>query len=63
MPGMATRNWFAKWVAEKEIEGSDTDAGSEAGGAFLAEVIWAYFTEYLDFSSDPVSKKTNYFVG
>jgi len=45
MPGMAIRNWFAKWLAENEIEDSDTDAGSEAGGAFLAEVIWVYFTE------------------
>ena len=62
MPGMAIRNWFAKWLAEKEIEDSGADAGSEAGGAFLAEVIWVYFTEYLDFSSNPISKKTNYFV-
>ena len=59
---MATKNWFAKWLAEKEIDDSGTDAGSEAGGAFLAEVISVYFTEYLDFSSNPISKKTNIFV-
>jgi len=35
MPGIAIKNWLAKWSAEKEIG----DAGSEAGEAWLAEVI------------------------
>ncbi len=41
---------------------SGEGAVSEAGGAFLAEVIYVYFTEYLDFPGNPVARQTNNFV-
>jgi len=51
---------LARWLAEWEIDDSKTefwaDFWDSPTGAFLAELMWVYFTELLDPSGSPINK-------